>query len=264
MKKKSPIYIFLLCLFGALFLVSAVMLGIYFFQGQTQENRYEELSQLLPTVERPAIGQPQPEETPPETVTIDGRQILPRFLQLYQLNSDIVGWLQIPGTKVDYPVMQTPEDMEYYLSRNFDRERSSRGCLFVQGEADVFEPSDNLTIYGHRMKDGTMFGQLEKYKKQDFFQENRYIYFDTLEAVHTYEILAVFKTTASIGEGFAYHEFVEAADAEEFDAYVATCKSLALYDTGVEAVYGDKLITLSTCEYSQTNGRLVVVAKQVA
>ena len=74
----------------------------------------------------------------------------------------------------------------------------------------------------------------------------------------------MFKTTVSLGEGFHYHEFVEASDREEFDAFVARCKQLSFYDTGVEATYGDKLLTLSTCEYSQTNGRLVVVAKQVA
>ena len=264
MKKKNPIYILLLCIFGAVFLFSGVMLGTYLFQGQTQENRYEELSQLLPAVERPPVGQPQPEESLSDTVTVEGRQILPRFLQLYQLNHDIIGWLEIPGTKVNYPVMQTPDQTEYYLARNFDKKSSSRGCLFVQGEADVFAPSDNLTIYGHHMKDGTMFGQLDKYRKESFFLEHRYIYFDTLEATHTYEILAVFKTSGSPDKGFAYHTFVDADDEEAFAAYVARCKALSFYDTGVEAAYGDKLITLSTCEYSLSNGRLVVVAKLVA
>lgn len=266
MKKKFSVYTVLIVLFTVVFLGSATMLGIYWFQGQTQENRYEELSELLPTAARPlppAEGENLPEATQPETVTLDGRQILPRFLQLYQLNSHIVGWLQIPGTKVDYPVMQTPEDPEYYLKRNFDKKSSSRGCLFAQAEADVFSPSDNVTIYGHHMKDGSMFGALDQYKKKAFFEENPYLYFDTLEGNHTYQILAVFKTTVSVDEGFHYHEFVEADDREEFDAYVSRCKELAFYDTGVDAVYGDKLITLSTCEYSQTNGRLVVVAKRV-
>jgi len=264
MKKKISVYTLLIWLFALTFAVSGIMLGIYWFQGKTQENRYEELSQLLPTVERPAVGETRPEEQQEETVLVDGRQILPRFLQLYQLNPDIVGWLQIPGTKVDYPVMQTPGEPEYYLKRNFDKKSSARGCLFVQGEADVFAPSDNLTIYGHHMKDGSMFGQLDKYRKQAYYEAHPYIYFDTLDGNHTYEILAVFKTTVSVDEGFHYHEFVDADGEAEFDDYVAQCKALAFYDTGVDAVYGDKLITLSTCEYSQTNGRLVIVAKQVA
>ena len=266
-KKNNWIFTALIILFAGTFLVSGIMLGIYYFQGQTQESRYEELSELLPTVSRPLPvpeGETLPESTEPETVTVDGRQILPRFLQLYQMNPDIVGWLQIPGTQVDYPVMQTPDDPEYYLKRNFDKKSSSRGCLFAQADGDVFAPSDNVTLYGHHMRDGSMFGSLDKFKKKAFFAEHPYIYFDTLEETHTYQILAVFKTTVSQGEGFHYHEFVDAMDAEEFDAFVSQCKALAFYDTGVDAAYGDKLITLSTCEYSQTNGRLVVVAKQVA
>lgn len=267
MKKKFSIYTVLIILFALVFVGSATALGIYYFQGKTQEARYEELAQLLPTVDRPlppAEGETLPETTAPETVTVDGREILPRFLQLYQLNPQIVGWLQIPGTKVNYPVMQTPEDPEYYLKRNFDKKSSSRGCLFVQGEADVFAPSDNLTIYGHHMKDGSMFGSLDQYRKKAFFEKNPYIYFDTLEENHTYQILAVFKTTVSVDEGFHYHEFVDTDNETEFYEYVEQCKALSFYETGVDALYGDKLITLSTCEYSQVNGRLVVVAKQVA
>jgi len=265
--KKKHLYTALLYLFAATLLVSGVLLGIYWLGGRQQEQRYEELSQLLPSVERPlppAEGETAPAATEPETVTVGGREMLPRFAQLYELNPDIIGWLSIPGTKVDYPVMQTPEDPEYYLKRNFDKKSSARGCIFAQGEADIFAPSDNITLYGHHMKDGSMFSGLDKYKKQAFFEEHPYIYFDTLEATQTYEIVAVFKTTVSIGEGFHYHQFVDAGDEAEFHEYVARCKELAFYDTGVDAQYGDKLITLSTCEYSQTNGRLVVVAKQVA
>lgn len=273
MKKKSWIYTLLLCLFAAVFLVSATVLGIRFFTGRREEKRYEALSQMLPTVERPqppAPGEPLPTVPESELVTVtdpqtgESLQILPRFLQLYDLNPHIIGWLEIPGTKVNYPVMHTPDDPEYYLKRNFDRKSSAAGCLFLQAEAEPLRPSDNLTVYGHHMKNGSMFAALDKYRKKAFFEENRYIYFDTLQATQTYEVLAVFKTNVSEGEGFHYHEFVDAADAAEFDAYVQKCKKLSYYDTGVDATYGDQLLTLSTCEYSQPNGRLVVVAKRIA
>lgn len=271
MQKK--VYIILTVLLAVIFIGSAAMLGMYYRQGQVQENRYEELEELLPTVQRPTIPdetipdatipeETVPEENAPETVTVDGREMLPRFAQLYQLNSDIVGWFEIPGTDISYPVMQTPSNPEYYLRHNFDKESSSHGCLFAQANADVFAPSDNITIYGHHMKDGSMFALLDKYKEHSFFEEHRYLYFDTLEATHTYQIIAVFKTSAS--GGFRYNEFVDAANEYDFTQFVNSCKELSLYDTGVDAVYGDKLITLSTCEYSQTNGRLVVVAQQVA
>lgn len=271
----------LLFLFSAVFLISAVMLGAYFWRSYTEQNRYQELSSLRPTdTPRPApsVSLPETDTTPiaptepvlPEYVTVTDaktglpRQILTEFSALYTLNSDLVGWLKIPGTDIDYPVMQTPDDPEYYLYRNFDKKSNKAGCLFAHYEGDVFAPSDNITIYGHHMKDGSMFGKLNRYTKKTFREEHPYIYFDSLNALHTYEVMAVFLTTAVKGEGFAYHRFVDAEDEAAFDDFIATCKELSLYDTGVTATYGDKLICLSTCEYTQENGRLVVVAKQIA
>ena len=109
-----------------------------------------------------------------------------------------------------------------------------------------------------------MFAQLDKYLDQNFCEEHPYIYFDTLTQLQTYQIIAVFTTTANQNEGFAYHKFIQAESPEEFDRFVSDCKALALYDTGISAKHTDQLITLSTCEYTHANGRLVVVAKKVA
>ena len=125
--------------------------------------------------------------------------------------------------------------------------------------------SDNLIIYGHHMKDGSMFSNLEKFKNKDFWEEHRTIRFDSLYEKQVYEVIAVFKTvvyTDSANE-FRYYRFSDAETPEQFDEYISKCKERAFYDTGVSAEYGDKLITLSTCEYSNANGRLVLVAKKV-
>lgn len=106
-----------------------------------------------------------------------------------------------------------------------------------------------------------MFADLCKYESQDFYREHKTIRFDTLDSFGEYEVIAAFKTVAYSEEGFKYYHFVNAESAGAFDGYIAECKALALYDTGVSAEYGDQLITLSTCEYSRTNGRMVVVAK---
>jgi len=282
--------ILLMVLFGAVFLVSAGYLIQYFAQSAIHQNEFEKLSQIVeqaqaqvpttppaPTKTPDSTGEtsePAPEETqPPETIpphvevtdpaTGKTRLVLREYAELYTMNTDMVGWMRIEGTKVNYPVMQSPDRVDYYLNRGFDKSYSGHGCLYVKEEADVFAPSDNLTIYGHRMKDGSMFSVLYNYTREDFLAAHPTIVFDTLTEHHTYEVMAVFMTTASLGEGFTYHMFVDAYDREEFDDYVKTCKQLALYETGVNASYGDKLITLSTCEYSQVNGRLVVVAKCV-
>lgn len=100
-----------------------------------------------------------------------------------------------------------------------------------------------------------------KYESEDFYQDHKTIHFDTLDSFGEYEVIAAFKTVAYSEQGFKYYHFVRAEQEEDFDEFIAKCKELALYDTGVTAEYGDQLITLSTCEYSRTNGRMVVVAK---
>ena len=194
-----------------------------------------------------------------------GKQgILAEYVSWYEKCQDVVGWIRIPGIKTDDPVMQTPGNKNYYLDHDINGNKNKYGELYIREQCDVFAPSDNLVIYGHHMKDGTMFGQLDKYLNESFWESHQYIYFDTLYEKQTYRIFAVFKTSANPGAGFSYYKFNDAADAQEFDAYVATCKELSFYDTGITPVYGDKLITLSTCEYTLSNGRFVVVAVRVS
>lgn len=269
----------LVIFFAAVLVISAGFLAHYYISAYVQQSRYQDLSALKgdnPTP-RPTINEEldptdptAPEPTQPELVRItdpdtgETISVLPEFAELYQMNTDLVGWIAIPGTDIDYPVMQTPDSPNYYLTRNFDKENNAHGCIYAQESCNLIAPSDNITLYGHRMRDRSMFAQLDEYMDKSFFEQNPYIYFDTLTELHTYKIVSVFLTSATVGEGFAYNSFVTASDASDFDDYVSTCKKLALYETGVDATYGDKLITLSTCEYSQTNGRLVVVAKRIA
>lgn len=257
---KKWLYNTLLILFIAVFVISGGILAWHYIDSNAQAERYEALSSLRTGQE--TTPRPQPDGTLPAVQ--EQTDALPEFARLYELNSDLIGWLKIPGTVIDYPVMQTPDRPDYYLKRNFDGENSSHGCIYAREQCDVSRPSDNITLYGHHMRDGSMFAQLDKYRDPQFRQENPYIYFDTLTRLQTYEVMAVFVTTASQGEGFQYHAFVDAQSEEEFAEFVAQCKALSLYDTGIDAQYGDKLLCLSTCEYSRTNGRLVVVAKQIA
>ena len=186
-------------------------------------------------------------------------EVLPEYADLYGENPDLAGWLTIDGTPIDYPVTQSQEP-DYYLHRNFKKEESAHGCLYAKESCDLFAPSDNVIIYGHRMRDGSMFAGLAKYRSEAFFRDHPAFRFDTIYERHTYTIFAVFTTTATKDAGFAYHLFENAADKAEFDGFVSTCKALSLYDTGITPMYGDKLLCLSTCEYSQANGRLVVAA----
>ena len=203
------------------------------------------------------------EESPIVESAPDGEEeTLSNFESLLGKNSDMVGWISVEGTNINYPVMQTKNSPNYYLKRNFNKKYSDLGVPYVQENCDL-ATSDNIIIYGHHIKGGKMFGSLDKFTSKSFYEKHKLIQFNTLTEQGEYQIIAIFKTVAYSASGFRYYDFVNAEDEADFNAYVSKCRELALYDTGVTAEYGDKLITLSTCEYSAQNGRLVVVAKRM-
>ena len=188
------------------------------------------------------------EETPIVESAPDGKEeTLSNFETLLGKNSDMVGWISVAGTGINYPVMQTKNSPNYYLKRNFNKEYSDLGVPYVQENCDL-AASDNIIIYGHHIKGGKMFGSLDKFTSKNFYEKHKTIPFNTLTEQREYQIIAVFKTVAYSVSGFRYYDFVNAEDEADFNAYVGRCKELALYDTGVTAEYSDKPLTLSTCK----------------
>jgi len=224
-------------------------------EGRKSAEAFENLKELISTVHDDTKS-PNDENT--EEINVSAYE---KYADIYALNNDFVGWISIDDTAVNYPVMQTKDRPDYYLKKNFEKQYSDYGVPYVSEACDI-DISDNTVIYSHNMKNGTMFGGLGSYTDKDFYESHKIIHFDTLGGYGDYEIIAVFKTVAYSEEGFKYYEFNNAADEAAFNEYVAKCKELSLYDTGLTAEYGDKLITLSTCEYSNTDGRLAVVAKK--
>lgn len=268
---KKTLYTVTLVLLIAVFLVSGIMVVNYFVESKAQAEEFEKLQQLKeesatkPTETKPLPTETQgtdPTETEPQGPTEP--QILPDYSEIVKLNSDMAGWITIEGTEIDYPVMHTPQEPNLYLKKNFNREYSAHGCIYAREECDLNEPSDNITLYGHNMMDGSMFAALHKYASKDKWDENPLIIFNTLYEYHTYKIFAVFKTEASMDAGFRYHQFVDAEDEADFNDFIEECKKLSFYDTGITPVYGDKIICLSTCEYTLANGRLVVAAVRIS
>lgn len=256
---KKVLFTVVVLVLVAAFGVSAFMVGNYLIDGRNQANRYDELSNIAANAQNENKGNDATEET---TEPTEGG-MLPGYKEIFEMNTDTVGWIKMEGTEMDYPVMQTPSDQDFYLYRNFDKADSTRGSIYAWGAADINAPSDNITLFGHNMADGSMFACLNAYTSKAAWENNSLIFFDTLYEYHTYKIFAVFKTSANIGQGFSYHKFVDAANEQEFNDFVSTCKKLSFYDTGITPVYGDKLIALSTCEYTLDNGRLVVCAVRI-
>lgn len=194
-------------------------------------------------------------------------EMLADMKALYEENNELAGWIRIPDTVIDYPVMYTKEDDgEFYLYRTFDKQEdpTKEGCLFIDEHCSIDPRSTNLLIHGHNMKNGTMFHSLLEYADEDYYKEHPVIYYSSLWEDGEYEIVSVFRSRIynKDDDVFKFYKFYNATNEKEFNDYIENVKKLELYDTGVKAEYGDELITLATCEYTQENGRFVVVARK--
>ncbi|MBQ7885395.1 MAG: class B sortase [Clostridia bacterium] len=187
--------------------------------------------------------------------------ILPKFMKTYSENPDFIGQLTIKGTKIDYPIMYTPDEPHKYLYANFDGEYDKKGLPFIDESCTLY--SDNVIIHGHNMKDNSMFGTLPDYAKKSYWEKYPTIQFDTLYEEREYEIMFAFRDRVYYKheDVFKFYQFINAKDEADFEWAMENYREKALYDTGVTAEYGDKLLTLVTCAYHVENGRFVVVAK---
>ena len=207
--------------------------------------------------------EPTPEPTPSPSPT--PKPVLPQYEELYRQNSDLAGWLRIDGTVIDYPVMYTPEDQNYYLHLDFDENESVNGTLFIQYPWHA--GNNNTIIHGHHMKDGSMFGGLDRYADETYGREHSILHFDSLTEEGEYELVAAFYSRVYTDEDgsdvFRYYDYPALSRQANYEYFVAEVKAAALYDTGITPEYGEQLITLSTCEYHVQDGRFVVVARRI-
>ena len=208
------------------------------------------------------IGTPDYDEdlSDEEMAAEEAAKAYEKYGALYEQNNDFVGWIQIDGTNINYPVMQTPDNPDYYLKHSFENTWSDYGVPYLD-EACVIGQSNNLVIYGHHMSNGSMFCDLELYSDPAFCMDHPVIRFDTLTSFGEYEVIAVFRYNTN-QETFRYDREVN-MDETRFSWFMEQVHARELFSTGKDASFGDQLLTLSTCEYTYKNGRLVVVARKV-
>lgn len=265
------------------FLVCAVELGVYFYQSMRYQASMDELRNSIGggisgDTNARIENQTQengdvmvfPDEEAYEVIAATkqenlGKTWADQYATLVGKNSDCFGYIEIPDTVLSYPVMFTPEDYMYYLDKNIDKEKEKRGLPFMD-EATKIGESQNYLVYGHNMNDTTAFGSLREYLDKSYYEEHKYIYFNTAVSEGVYEIMAVVKTKIYNVEDqcFKYHKYGGVLTQSEFETYVAEMTKESLYKTGVTAKWGDELLTLSTCNRYTENGRLVIVAKRIA
>ena len=254
-RKKNIPFIISSLIFG----ISVILFVIYMYSLQVKEGEFAEL--------RSEITLSTDTENSEEGLRyylIDGKVVQEEFKDLYLQNSDTIGWIKAENTTIDYPVVCTPNDEQYYIHRDFNKEYSYNGCIFAGSTTDIITPSDNIIMYGHHIVGKKMFGALDYYEDEQYYKEHKYITFDTLRQTGTYEVIAAFRTKVYPDdyEGFQFYRYTN-TNKEDFEEYIKNIKELSAYNIPTTAEYGDQLITLSTCAYHTYNGRFVVVAKRI-
>lgn len=287
MKPRNIIFVVLIVVFALSSAGTAGYAVRYLRRSQSEKVLQKELQEMREAAEETGLTEAQLKDTG-ASVSDDSfpaddageepsnPQILPEYRELYDLNSDMAGWLIIDGTNIDYPVMQTMEDENYYLTLDFYGKYDKKGCLIMDTDSvvgtgtaafdyvDGTSPSTNLIIHGHTMKSGEMFGNLQLYADETYGKEHSIIRFDSLYEKREYELIAVFYSQVFYvyEDVFKYYKFFQADTQEEFDDWYSNIKEMSLYDMGVTAEFGDEFITLSCCSYQVEDGRFVVVGKR--
>ncbi len=253
----------IVAVFSILAAASLSYFVVYYFFAERTDQDVQALAELRDAGRNGAM--PWQEVKVNKTGDVAVPDIMDEYKTLYNMNKRLIGWLKIDDTIIDYPVLQTTNN-EYYLDRNFDQEYDKNGSIFMDYQCTLYPRSTNLIIYGHHMKSGKMFGSLQQFAKESYYQEHPVIQFDTIYEKGTYEIMYAFRSKVFNEDDivFKYYQFLEANSAEEFDSNMKEMAKMSLYDTGVTANYGDQLLTLSTCDNSQSDGRFVVVAKRIS
>jgi SrtB family sortase len=184
------------------------------------------------------------------------------FLDLreYYQNDDIIGYLKIDGTSIDYPVTHYKDDANiYYLSRDINKKESIAGWVYMDYENDITRDDQNIIIYGHNMRQDIMFHSLRYYQDKEFYDEHKYIIFNTLYENFVWEIFSFYRTDIN----FPYIQVYFQSQDEFFDL-AQQMKAKSWYDTGVEVSKTDHVLTLSTCTNEEEDTRFVVNARRLS
>ena len=254
-KKILP---FLTLLFAAVMVVAIMMIVCEVKDRQQEIDDFNELADLITDFTVPDESEDGTEpDNSEETEATEPQAPAPMFTRnlapLIEKNADCIGWVYIEDTAVDYPVMHTPSEPQRYLRKNFDKEYSTAGVPFLKGKCTM--ACDNLVIYGHNMKNGTMFSDVTQYRNKDYCTEHPVIEFETAEGLKQYTVFAVVYVKNNDG----WYDFHTAADETEFNEKIEAIKRRALYDTGITPEYGQQLLTLSTCYGATKSDRIIVI-----
>lgn len=219
-----------------------------------EEDKFDDLRDLRQT--QSTIAPTETADTPVEVLKT--LEMLEEYQQLYDENNDFIGWINVPDTKVDFPVMHTPDQPEKYLYKNFKENGSSYGTPFLDGYCGT--DSDCIAIYGHNMNNGAMFSSLGSYRKLNYMEEHPLVAFDTLYEKREYQVFAAMEVQNNTSGANGIYDFIGDLNEESFDEMMQLIDTEKLYDTDLRPEYGDQILLLSTCSNHVNDGRFLVAA----
>lgn len=266
--KDKTRYILIYWILISLIIISIIYVLKYIFTNISLKKELEEETNLLNTIEIDESKLETIETNESQEGNLEEQIQTERMLQVKELkeeNQDIVGWLEIENTNINYPVLQG-KDNQYYMTHNYKKQKSKNGSIFLDKDYNWDIKSNNLLIYGHNLNNGTMFQELLKYEKENFYKEHPVIRFTTEKEDSNYEIISVIKTRVFYQNEenvFRYYFFINPKSEEEYNKFITNAKKESLYETNKTANYGDELITLSTCSYHVKDGRFAVIGKKI-
>ena len=255
-------------LFIALAVVSFAVFGIAEVRDIITTRKMQQMASQVQKNEQPKENTSQKENTdqqPQEETKIDPSTltVLPDYESLLQQNQDMVGWITIDDTSINYPVVQ--KDNTYYLDHSFEGKTNSNGSIFVDERCNLVNPTTNTIVYGHNMKSGMMFGGLKNFLQGDYVESHKTIHFNSLYEYHDYEIVAVCLSEVQYQDetNYRYYDFVSAKSEDDLQQFIQNVNELAVYGDGNSLTMDDKILTLSTCNSYTEDGRLFLVAKRI-
>lgn len=235
--KKSGIYIVLFLFVAAILVISAGMAVNQLKEDYAEEKQFVDIQN--------------------EAQTMNDNNIVDK---LRKRNKDVIGYLEIPDTTISYPVMQKKDNPDFYLNHDIDKNYSFYGTPYLSAYCDL-EKSDNLIIYGHNINGGKMFGALTQYRDETFYKKHKDILFTTKDK-KKYKIFSVISVNKN---DFPYWKFVMAQDEPDYDKFINKAKKYSIYNIDIMPKYGEKILTLSTCDNSRGDDyRFVVFAVELA
>lgn len=261
-KKTNKLTLTLIIIAAVLVLVLA---GLLIFLATRQETLVETVP---PTIAQIVTDAPteEPTEAPTETIPAETKAVMLDYMaELYNKNQDVAGYVKIAGTKIDYPVVFTPDDSDKYLYTNLDGVYSYAGEINMDIRCSIDPESTNIILNGHNMNDGSMFNSILKYEQKEYWEEHPIINYSTLYEEREYMVIAAYRDQiySASKDVFRFYQFTDPQTEEEFNEGMEYMMSRAAYDTGLTAEFGDRLLLLVTCAYHTENGRFVVIAKEV-